>query len=100
MVFASSRAQVFLGLTKGSGVIDIQATDEDEVSHESGAQHQIVPSIGSWLICLFSIAEGFQGRLVDYPYLYTFTVSFPCAPVILPPRPLSNQLSIGPGVQF
>jgi len=35
MVFASSRAQVFLGLTKGSGVIDIQATDDDEISYES-----------------------------------------------------------------
>lgn len=37
MVYASSRAQIFLGLTKGSGIIDIQASDEDDVSYESGA---------------------------------------------------------------
>jgi len=42
MVFASSRAQVLLGLTKGSGVIDIQATDDDEVSYESGAWNYMV----------------------------------------------------------
>ncbi|KAF8236361.1 actin depolymerizing protein, partial [Tricholoma matsutake] len=35
MVFASSRAQVQRALTSASSVIDIQATDEDEVSFES-----------------------------------------------------------------
>lgn len=44
MVFASSRAQVQRALTSASSVIDIQATDEDEVSFESGVCDRVVPS--------------------------------------------------------